>query len=309
MPLGNDRHAAAEADLFRTWLRYVEQFSDLYKGGRDLPGGVTSGGDSALQTLPMREGRHAVVICSSHPDDEALSGALPLRLKREDTRILNLAMTLGSNPARQKKRKAELAASCRVLGFDCQLVHEPLGFSNLAHASATNDAPARQERIEILTSHFNREMPDLILFPHAHDGHPVHEEVHRLALAAARQHSEIKNRRVLLAETEYWHPLTEPNLLLGLAPVTIARLITALLCHQGEIDRNPYHLSLPARLLDNVRRGVEIMRYGKRGPQFPFAEIYRLLWLESGRLQPTKRGMALTIPPEDKLTLNELQAL
>jgi LmbE family N-acetylglucosaminyl deacetylase len=309
MLLGNDRHAAAEADLFRTWLRYVEQFSDLYKGGRNLPVGVPSGGDSALQTLPMCEGRHAVVICSSHPDDEALSGALPLRLKRAETRILNLAMTLGSNPARQKKRKAELAASCRVLGFDCQLVYEPLGFPNLTHVNATNDAPAWQERIDILTSHFNREMPELILFPHACDGHPVHEEVYRLALAAARQHSEIHNRRILLAETEYWHPMSDPNLLLGLAPATIARLITALLCHQGEIGRNPYHLSLPARLLDNVRRGTEIMRFGDQSPQFPFAEIYRLSWLESGRLQPTKRGMALTIPPEDKLTLSELQAL
>jgi LmbE family N-acetylglucosaminyl deacetylase len=308
MPLGNDRYATAGADLFRTWLRYVKQFSDLYKAGLDLPG-VPSSGDSVLQTLPMREGRHAVVICSSHPDDEALSGALPLRLKREETRILNLAMTLGSNPARQKKRKAELAASCRVLGFDCQLVHEPLGFSNLAHASATNDVPARQQRIDILTSHFNREMPDLILFPHARDGHPVHEEVYRMALAAARQHSEIKNRRVLLAETEYWHPLAEPNLLLGLAPETIARLITALLCHQGEIGRNPYHLSLPARLMDNVRRGAEIMRHGDRGVQFPFAEIYRLSRLDRGRLRAIKRGMALTIPPEHNLTLNELQSL
>jgi hypothetical protein len=114
---------------------------------------------------------------------------------------------------------------------------------------------------------------------------------------------------VLLAETEYWHPLAEPNLLLGLAPETIARLITALLCHQGEIGRNPYHLSLPARLMDNVRRGAEIMRHGDRGVQFPFAEIYRLSRLDRGRLRAIKRGMALTIPPEHNLTLNELQSL
>ena len=75
----------------------------------------------------MHEGRHDIIICSPHPDDEALTGALPLRLKKENSRILNLAMTLGSNPARQKERKAELAAACRVLGFDCLLVHEPLG--------------------------------------------------------------------------------------------------------------------------------------------------------------------------------------
>jgi hypothetical protein len=68
-------------------------------------------------------------------------------------------------------------------------------------------------------------------------------------------------------------------------------------------------LSLPARLLDNVRRGTEIMGYGNRGMQFTFAEIYRLSWLENGRLQPIKRGMALTIPPEDKLTLRQLLTL
>lgn len=308
MPLGNDSHTTVGAGLFRIWLRYVEQFSDLYKAGRDLPG-VSRGGSSALQTLPMDEGRHDIIICSPHPDDEALSGALALRLQGENTRVLNLAMTLGSNPARQKQRKSELAASCRVLGFDCRLAHEPLGFSNLGHVSATKDGPARQQRTDILTSHFNREMPELILFPHARDGHPVHKEVHRLALAAARQHSEINNRSVLLAETEYWHPLSAPNLLLGLTPETITRLITALLCHQREIARNPHHLRLPARLMDNVRRGAEIMRYGDRSPQFSFAEIYRLSRLESGRLHKTKRGMALTIPPENNLTLNELQAL
>jgi LmbE family N-acetylglucosaminyl deacetylase len=306
--LVDDRHLKTEIDLFETWLQYVEQFSELFEYGRQLPV-VASATASASQSLPLNSGRHTVVICSPHPDDEALSGALPLRLQGEDTRVLNLAMTLGSNPARQKQRQAELAACCRVLDFDCRLVHEPRGFSNISRAGETADTITRQERIDILTGHFNRELPELILFPHARDGHPAHEEVHRLAMAAARQHSETHNRKMLLAETEYWHPMSEPNLVLGLTPATIARLITALLCHQGEIDRNPYHLSLPARLIDNARRGVEIAHHGGRGVQFPFAEIYRLSWLENGRLQPKKRGMALTIPPENILTLNELQAL
>ena len=304
----DDRHLKTETDLFETWLQYVEQFSELFEHGQQLPV-VASAPAPSSRSLPMRTGRHTVVICSPHPDDEALCGALPLRLQGEDTRVLNLAMTLGSNPARQKQRQAELAACCRILGFDCRLVHEPRGFSNISRADKTDDALTRQERLDILTDHFNRELPELILFPHAQDGHPAHEEVHRLALAAAKQHSETHNRKMLLAETGYWHPMSEPNLVLGLAPATIARLITALLCHQGEIGRNPYHLSLPARLMDNVRRGTEIMRYGDRRVQFPFAEIYRLSWLESGRLLPTKREMALTIPPGKKLTLKELQAL
>jgi len=298
---------AAAADLFRTWLTYVEQFNELYKSGLDLSGFPDDLHES--QNLPMHGERHDVIICSPHPDDEALNGALPLRLKKENTRILNLAMTLGSNPARQKERKAELAAACRVLGFDCLLVREPSGFTNLAHDIKENDGAARQQRIDILVRHFNREKPSLILFPHAKDGHPVHKEVHHLALAAARQHAQIENRLVLLAETEFWHPLARPNLLLGLAPATIARLITALLCHRGEIARNPYHLSLPARFMDNVRRGREIMQYSGRKPLCTFAEIYRLSRLDRGRVQKIKRGMAATIPPEYDLTLNELQSL
>jgi LmbE family N-acetylglucosaminyl deacetylase len=299
---------AAATDLLRAWQTYIEQFKVLYESGLHLPG--FPGDVPESQTLPMHAGRHDIIICAPHPDDEALNGALPLRLRRENTRILNLAMTLGSNPARRKERRAELAAACRVLGFDCLLVREPFGFTNLAHYRGKYDAAARQKRIDILVRHFNREMPTLILIPHAKDGHPIHEEVHRLALAAARRHTQRKNRQMLLAETEFWHPMTAPNLLLGLAPETIGQLIVGLLCHQGEIARNPYHLSVPARLMDNVRRGREIMRSSDRPPFCcTFAEIYRLSRLDRGRLQKIKKGMAVAIPPEGDLTLNDLQAL
>jgi len=305
--MGDKNQNAAAADLFRAWQTYVEQFNQLHESGLHLPG--FSGGIPESQTLPMHAGRHDIIICAPHPDDETLNGALPLRLKRGNIRILNLAMTLGSNPARQKERRAELAAACRVLEFDCLLAQEPSGFTNLTRNRGKNDAAARQKRIDILVRHFNREMPSLILFPHLKDGHPAHEEVHHLALAAARQHTLSENRQVLLAETEFWHPMAEPNLLLGLAPEIITRLIIGLLCHRGEIARNPYHVSLPARLMDNVRRGREIMRSGERKSPGPFAEIYRLSRLERGRLQKINRGMAIAIPPEYDLTLNELQLL
>jgi LmbE family N-acetylglucosaminyl deacetylase len=298
---------AAAADLFGTWQSYVEHFAELYGSGLHLPGFPADVHRS--QTLPMHAGRHEIIICSPHPDDETLNGALPLRLKSGNSRILNLAMTLGSNPARQEERKAELAAACRILGFDCLLVHEPSGFTNLTHGQGGNDGAVRQQRIDILTRHFKREQPALIIFPHAKDGHPAHEEVHRLALAAARQYTQSEKRQLLLAETEFWHPMAGPNLLIGLTSATVARLIIALLCHRGEIARNPYHLSLPARLMDNVRRGREIIRAGDPEPQYTFAEIYRLSRLDRGRLQNIKGGMATTIPPEYEVTLNGLQSL
>jgi len=305
--MGDKEQRAAAADLFRTWQTYAEQFKQLYESGLQLPGIPDQVLES--QILPMHAERHDIIICSPHPDDETLNGALPLRLKSESSRILNLAMTLGSNPARRKERRAELAAACRILGFDCLLVQEPLGFTNLTRSREKNDAAAQQKRLDILVRHFNRELPELILFPHAKDGHPAHEEVHRLALAAARQHTQRKNRQVLLAETEFWHPMAEPNLLLGLGPETIARLIIGLLCHRGEIARNPYHLNLPARLMDNVRRGREIMRSGNREPFCTFAEIYRLTRLDRGRSYKIRGGMATTIPPDTDMTLKDLQSL
>jgi LmbE family N-acetylglucosaminyl deacetylase len=307
MVMGGKKRPAAAADLFRTWQTYVEHFAELYESGQHLPGFPDEVPES--QTLPLHAGRHDIIICSPHPDDETLNGALPLRLKKGNTRILNLAMTLGSNPVRQEERKAELAAACRILGFDCQLVCEPSGFTNPTYGMAENDGAARQQRIDILVRHFKREMPALIICPHAKDGHPVHEEVHHLALAAARQHTQNEKRQVLVAETEFWHPMTEPNLLIGLTPATIARLIVALLCHRGEIARHPYHLNLPARLMDNVRRGREIKRSDAPEPRCTFMEIYRLSRLDRGRLQKMKKGMATTIPPEYDLTLNGLQAL
>ena len=305
--MGNKERNAAAADLVRRWQTYVEQYQELYESGLHVPEIPDHTPES--QTLPMHAGRHEIIICAPHPDDETLNGALPLRLKRKDTRILNLAMTLGSNPIRQEERKVELAAACRVLGFDCQLVQEPLGFTNLARDGEENTVAVRQQHIDILVRHFNRELPALILFPHARDGHPVHREVHRLVLAAARHHTQSENRQVLLAETEFWYPMEEPNLLLGVTPETIARLIVGLLCHRGEIARNPYHLSMPARLMDNVRRGRESMRFQEQELPSPFAEIYRLSRLDHGRLQKIKGGTAVTIPPEDDLTLNRLQAL
>jgi hypothetical protein len=56
----------------------------------------------------------------------------------------------------------------------------------------------------------------------------------------------------------------------------LADLIAATSFHVGEVQRNPYHLSLPAWLMDNVRRGAELVGgQGGAAPQFTFAALYR----------------------------------
>jgi hypothetical protein len=78
-------------------------------------------------------------------------------------------------------------------------------------------------------------------------------------------------------QTEYWHPLAQPNLLVECPPDLLALLVAALCCHQGEIARNPYHLTLPAWMADNVRRGAErVSGPGQPAPTFKFGSLYRV---------------------------------
>lgn len=60
-------------------------------------------------------------------------------------------------------------------------------------------------------------------------------------------------------ETEFWSTTRNPNVMVQLDCEHVATLVAALACHAGEVQRNPYHLRLPATLMDNVRRGAEVV--------------------------------------------------
>ena len=51
--------------------------------------------------------------------------------------------------------------------------------------------------------------------------------------------------------------MIDPNLMLEMSAEDLADMIVATTFHVGEVNRNPYHLSLPAWMMDNVRRGAE----------------------------------------------------
>jgi N-acetylglucosamine malate deacetylase 1 len=64
-------------------------------------------------------------------------------------------------------------------------------------------------------------------------------------------------------------------------------MMTALSFHVGEVERNPYHLLLPAWMQDNVRRGGEVVGgQGGPAPAFDFATLYRLGRWQGGHLDP-----------------------
>jgi hypothetical protein len=77
-----------------------------------------------------------------------------------------------------------------------------------------------------------------------------------------------------------------PNLVVESSEQDVVDLITALSFHVGEVKRNPYHLRMPAWLMDNVRRGGELVGgQGGAAPDFLFGTLYRLRRWTRGRLE------------------------
>jgi len=80
-----------------------------------------------------------------------------------------------------------------------------------------------------------------------------------------------------MIETEFWGAMDDPNLMVEVSAEDLADLITATTFHVGEVKRNPYHLLLPAWMMDNVRRGAELVGgQGGVAPDFTFAVLHRL---------------------------------
>ncbi len=251
-----------EADLAR-WREHLNRFAAL----------LGNPPDGHAAPTPEAQPGHCLVF-APHPDDECIVGALPLRLQQEaGWRVSNVAVTLGSNPERRESRWAELVDACGVLGFDCIRVGAD-GLSDV-RTDTVND-----EHVQALAAILTQHRPALVLAPHALDDNPSHRGVHRVvveAIAAARLDT-------VLALTEFWSTQSEPNALVQTNVADTARLIAALERHTGEIERNPYHLRLPAFLADAVRRGGElVLGAGEEVPDFAFATLYRLVTYRAGQ--------------------------
>jgi hypothetical protein len=72
------------------------------------------------------------------------------------------------------------------------------------------------------------------------------------------------------------------------------------------VSRNPYHLRHPARLLDNVRLGAEVVGgQGGAAPTFPLAELYRFTFMSAKGLVSPRPGGRI-VAPEEKIDLKSL---
>src|SRR3954449_12929659 len=93
---------------------FVADLARLQKEGKRFPlGGLAA---PPKPSLPPQAPK--ALIFSPHPDDEVIIGGLALRLLRElKMDVLNVAVTQGSNKARQRERLTELKACCDYVGF------------------------------------------------------------------------------------------------------------------------------------------------------------------------------------------------
>jgi len=262
------------------YYNFVSSFAQLVKSGKSLSLG--SFPPCSKPRLPADA--PTALIFSPHPDDECLVGGFALRLLREaKMRVVNVAVTLGSNPARRLSRWKELKNACGGLGFELEQT-APDGLEKIDPETRTNDTKHWSRAMKIITAILVRHQPRVIFFPHELDGNRTHIGTHFLVRDALKALP--ANFQCLTIETEYWAPLPSPNLMVESSVEDVADLLAALSFHVGEMKRNPYHLRMPAWLQDNVRRGAELVGgQGAPAPDFAFATLYRLRRWKKGRFE------------------------
>jgi len=237
------------------YLKFVKQVEEGFVSAKKLPlGGIKS---CTVET-PAADAPKAMLF-SPHPDDECITGLLPLRLMREaGMQIINVPITFGSKVERRPSRAAELKTACDFLGWE---VCGRTGYQNLEKA----------EGIEILKA----VQPAAVFMPHSKDWNSRHIATHFLVMDILSEMPPDFSCTVI--ETEYWGAMDDPNLMVEGDAKIVADLMAATSFHIEEVKRNPYHRSLPAWMQDNVRRGGELVGgQGSTAPDFTFATLYRL---------------------------------
>jgi LmbE family N-acetylglucosaminyl deacetylase len=249
-------------------------------------------GGLAPLPLPAPEADAPVaLVLAPHPDDECITGGLPLRLRREaGYRVIDVAVTLGSNRGRRAGRLHELQGACSYLGFELRLP-APEGLDRITAATRASDPAHWGRAVAALAAVISEVHPSVVFLPHDADWNGTHIGTHFLgvdALAAARDLGS-----PLVVETEFWGAMADPNLMVESSVEDVAALAAATAFHAGEVERNPYHLRLPAWMQDNVRRGGELVG-GQGGlvPAFTFATLYRLGRFRGGHIEPPPSGSA-----------------
>jgi N-acetylglucosamine malate deacetylase 1 len=267
------------------FFKFVTENVALIQAAQKLPlGGLPSLPRPQIPANALR-----ALFFAPHPDDETIVGGLALRILREaKMKLVNVAVTQGSKRERQVERLHELQGACDYLGFDLQTT-APHGLERVTVKTRETDAAHWQSMVTVIAEILERHQPRVILFPHVRDWNGTHIGVHHLVMDALRRMP--ADFECYTVETEFWGAMDDPNLMVELSPQDLADLIAATTFHVGEVQRNPYHLLLPAWMMDNVRRGAELVGgQGGAAPDFKFAALYRLRKWSNGTVHKLYEG-------------------
>ncbi|MGA2243584.1 MAG: PIG-L family deacetylase [Verrucomicrobiota bacterium] len=267
------------------YRQFVDSHVRLVQEGKSLP----LGGLPALPKAPPAANAAVALVFSPHPDDECITGGLALRLLREARmKVINVAVTQGSNRERQAARWQELKYACDWIGFGLEPT-APNGLEKINPKTRQGDPGHWAGAVKVIAATLARFRPQVVFCPHELDWNSTHVGTHFLVLDALKTlPSDFQCR---LIESEFWGQMTSPNLLVESSADDVAALLGALSFHVGEVQRNPYHLRLPGWLIDNVRRGAELVGgQGGPAPDYVFATLYRVSHWRNGRVEVAYAG-------------------
>ena len=260
-----------------TILRWVQKCRSVFEEGLRL-----SKPPARKSTPPTDPHAPTILLFSPHPDDETITGLLALRLKWEaGWRVVNVPVTYGRHLHRREARKKELQEACARLGFEIlPLTEDGLEYPNIQDRET--HPQEWQHGVRLIAEALRQVHPTVIQFPHADDFHPAHRGVHAMVMDALK--SMPGEWTCYTVESEFWTPIDQPNLLVEATEEHLAWIIEGVLCHEGEVARNPYHARLPAWMADNVRRGSEVVGgAGAAAVPFAFGVVYRIRRWRNGK--------------------------
>jgi len=219
----------------------------------------------------MSKRKNIMLLFSAHPDDEVLSfGPIALRARKEGWNVINVAVTLGSDESQQDRRIEEVQNACGHLRIK---VHIPHGAGLDVYAS--RDSEEWSENVTAILDILYAHAPDVVAVHHENDWHPAHIHTNILVHDALEQ---IGWNGAML-ESQYWHDMFNPNVLLEVPSSDLDTLMGALKFHTGELERNPFDKSFEGLLRFNVCRAEKVLVKGSRAPEWEYAMSYRLsLW-------------------------------
>ena len=253
------------------YKQFVTDSARLVKGARAFP----LGGFPPAPRPAIAPNAPKALFFAPHPDDETIVGAMALRIFREaKMNLVNVAVTQGSKKERQAERLVELRNACNYLGYELRTT-VPNGLEKVGVKTRQNEPQRWAEMVKVIADILAKQAPRVILFPHERDWNGTHIGVHYLVMDALKQMP--ASFTCYIVETEFWGAMTDPNLMVEMSAEDLGDMMAATSFHVGEVNRNPYHLTLAPWMMDNVRRGGEVVGgQGGAVPDYTFAVLYRL---------------------------------